>query len=151
MFDPQVSQRRPCDKWCLDIDLKASQRLQRRESSLTRQPVVPWRRCSESPWAKVTCLYCLGGGNKSNNNNKKKRQKVFFSYVLKLSPMHNSRVFRRIDLFYPCHSFTVIYCCSFLWQVMINFHSWTAKTADSRMHGVAVALSDSIYFLNPTL
>lgn len=59
MFDPHVPQRRPCDKRCLDVDLKASQELPRRESPPTQQPVIPWRRWSESPWTEATCLLWL--------------------------------------------------------------------------------------------
>lgn len=56
MFDSRVPQRVLCDKRCLDIDLKASQELLRRESPPRQQPAIPWRWCSESPWTEATCL-----------------------------------------------------------------------------------------------
>lgn len=148
MFDPNVPQRSLCDKRCLDIDLKASQKLPRRESPLTQQPVIPWRWCSESPWTEATCLLwvCCLLFRRWKQIKQKQLTTSCFLCVWGFSWMHDSQVFRHLDTVYPFIISQWFSAAIFFWQDMINVGSSTAETADSRTHGVAVASNDGIYF-----
>lgn len=105
MFDSRIPQRVLCDKRCLDVDLKASQELPRRESPPRQQPVIPCRWCSESPWTEATCLLrvcCLLFRRwKKINQKQLKKSWVFLCVFWGFLGCTIFKVFTHVDAVYP--------------------------------------------------
>lgn len=148
MFDPRVPQRRLCDKRCLDVDLKASQELLRREplppalpDTAACDPLASELRVTLN-WSHMSPLSLLFTVSEVETN----KTKSSWEPVVGFSRTQDGEVFRHADALYPFINSQWFSAVLLFWRDMINVRSSAAETADSRTYGVAVASNDSIYF-----